>query len=153
MGMTQALPVPDKSLFFTCRMCVRMAEQWEKGEKVCHLKCGGPRKGLTFPQYAGPLTATYLRDHCFVCGSPAEMRVAVKTEGLPNLQELGICMRHLIFVGTNADELKAKPEPDQLGIVQSTKIVPVDIYTLTGIDPVKDLGFEPEKKEGENAGT
>jgi hypothetical protein len=139
--MSQSLPVPDKALYFVCRMCRHMAEQWDKGEKVCHLKCGGPRKGLTFPLYSGPMTRSYLRDHCFVCGNPAEMRMEVK--GVP--QDLGICLKHLAIFGVDEKTLNAPP--DSFGVVKDSIIKKVDVREMLGIDP-KDLGFkEPEKKE------
>lgn len=144
-GMPNNLPVPDLSLYFICRFCTNMAEQWDKGVKVCQLKCGGPKKGMSYPLYKGPMTAPFIQAHCFVCGEHAEMRMEVKaTPDSPKvLFDLGICLRHLpIF-----DPSQSKPaHPAQIGIVQETKIVPVDFYKMAGIDP-KDLGFKDEEKK------
>lgn len=145
---TNNLPVNDRSLFFICRMCTNMAEQWDKGQKVCQLKCGGPKKGMEYPLYKGPMTASFIQAHCFVCGDTAEMRVEVKEriDAPTRLFDLGICLRHLHIVGVDPDSLKKPLHPDQVGIVQDTKIVPVDFYKMVGIDP-KDLGFKDEEKK------
>lgn len=97
------LPIPDDHLVFVCRYCTKLAEMWDKGEKVCHLQCGGPKKGMTFPLYQGPMTWSYLRDHCYVCGDPAEVRVEI---GLQQ-RDLGVCKKHLPFaVGAKVVEDK-----------------------------------------------
>ncbi len=154
--VVNGLPVPDKSLYFVCRMCSRMAEQWAQGQKVCQLKCGGPKKGLAYPMYHGPMTGNYLKSHCFVCGSPAEMEITVNPDGVtPDVQKLGICHRHLIHVGVDPEQVKGapKPEADQIGVVQETRIVKVPLYNMLGIDPQKDLGFQaPEEKTDASQG-
>lgn len=75
------LPIADPSLFFVCRLCARMAEQMAQGASVCRLACGGPRKGLVYPEYLGPLTASWLRGNCVVCGAFAAHRVEVHGKG------------------------------------------------------------------------
>jgi hypothetical protein len=60
--------------------------------------------------------------------------------------ELGICKRHLIFLGVEPEKMEKPPAPEQLGIVESSQIERVSIYDILGIDPVKDLGFEPEEE-------
>ena len=144
MSNFKGLPVPAKELVFVCRMCSRMAEQWAKGQKTCNEPCGGPRKGMTFPLYSGPMTPSYIKDYCFVCGEGADMTASVQEEtgGL----ELGVCKRHLVFLGIEPEGLEKPPTPEQLGVVESSEIVPISLYDLMGIDPVKDLGFEPEEE-------
>jgi hypothetical protein len=146
MSDFKGLPIPAKELIFVCRMCSRMAEQWAKGQTQCAEKCGGPRKGMTFPMYRGPMTSSYIRNYCFVCGECADMTATVQEEdaGL----ELGVCKRHLIFLGIEPEKLEKPPAPEQLGVVQSSQIERVSLYDLMGIDPVSDLGFEPEPEEG-----
>ena len=142
MSNFKGLPVPAKELMFVCRMCSRMAEQWAKEQKTCNEPCGGPRKGMAFPMYRGPMTPSYIKNYCFVCGEGADMTATVQEEdaGL----ELGVCKRHLVFLGIKPETLEKPPAPEQLGIVESSQIVPISLYDVLGIDPVKDLGFEPE---------
>ena len=54
------LPVGPPDLVFVCRMCTKLAEQLSQGADRCRLKCGGPKKGMAFPMYAGPLTDRWL---------------------------------------------------------------------------------------------
>jgi hypothetical protein len=145
MSNFKGLPVPAKELVFICRMCPRMAEQWAKGQKNCHEQCGGPRKGMTFPMYNGPMTPSYIKNYCFVCGECADMTASVQEEsaGL----ELGICKRHMTFLGIESEKLEKPTAPEQLGVVESSQIKEVSLYDLFDIDPVNDLGFEPEKPE------
>jgi hypothetical protein len=148
MTTMSSLPVPDRSLMFICRFCANMAEQWDKKLTICQLKCGGPKKGLQFPLYKGPMTATFIQSHCFVCGDKAEMRVEVKEslDAPARLFDLGVCLRHLPFAGVDPSTIQKPVHADQMGIVQETKIVAVDFYKMAGIDP-KDLGFKDEEKK------
>lgn len=138
-----SLPVADPSLFFVCRFCTRMAEQMDKGQKVCALRCGGPRKGMTFPLYEGPVTRSFLKSHCYVCFRDAEMMVAVK--GI--VGDLGICKAHLPFAGVDPASLETPPKPHEIGVIQTVRLTPISFYDALGIDPVRDLGFEKEKGE------
>lgn len=148
------LPVPDRSLFFICRLCTKMGEQWDKGIKTCQLKCGGPRKGMAFPEYAGPMTPTYRESHCFVCGMPAEgkieVQVSYRSPGLlriPDPKTLGICKKHLRFaVPGNAVEHPLLGTASDAGLIQRQVVTPVPLYEALGIDPVKDLGFNEQEE-------
>jgi hypothetical protein len=119
-----------------------MAAQWAKGHKTCNERCGGPRKGMTFPMYNGPMTPSYIKNYCFVCGECADMTAAVQEEsaGL----ELGVCKRHLVFLGIEPEKLEKPLAPEQLGVVESSQIESISLYDLMGIDPVNDLGFEED---------
>ena len=125
------LPIKDPALFFVCRFCVVMAEQWDRGERVCHRQCGGPRKGRTFPLYRGPMTEDYLRWHCFVCGNSAERYIKVSS----GTRELGICVKHFPFAGIPPE---AEQKPEDAGVITKIEKKIVPINEVLGIDP-KDL--------------
>lgn len=107
------LPVADPSLFFLCRLCTRMLEQIEKGIKVCQYECGGPKKGLAFPFYQGPLTSGAIGMNCFVCGQEAELKLKVERQDpafvLPIIRELGVCKKHLVHAGIDPKDFD-KPQ-------------------------------------------
>jgi len=141
--VTPALPVADRSLFLVCRMCARMGEQAALGSAVCRLACGGPRKGLAYPEYRGPLLDSWRRNHCVVCGGIAAHRVEVHGRG-----EVGACAKHLALLLPPG----AGAPPAEAGPATSPRLVRVSLYDLLGIDPVRDLGFAPEA-EGPANGT
>lgn len=132
-----ALPVGDPSLYMVCRMCTRMAEQVEQGRINCHLECGGPRKGMAYPLYRGPLSVSWIRDNCVVCGDPAQKRLEVHGQG-----EVGVCLHHIALL-LPPDVLVT--EETETGVVTSTRKRRVSIYEVLGIDPINDLGFTPEQ--------
>lgn len=138
MPDSSATPAPlvaDPSLFFICRMCARMADQIAQGSTVCRLACGGPRKGRAYPEYRGPLPPSWLRAHCAVCGDPAAHRVEVHGRG-----EVGACAKHLALLlppGAGAPAAEAAPPA-------TPRLARVSLYDLLGLDPVRDLGFDPE---------
>ena len=145
MSDFKGLPIPAKELIFICRMCTRMAEKWAQGQTQCREQCGGPRKGMSFPMYSGPMTPSYIRNYCFVCGEVADLTASVQEDA--NGIELGVCKRHLTFLGIEPEKMEKPPAPDQLGVVESSQIKHVSVYDLFGIDPVNELGFEPEPEE------
>ena len=130
------LPVADSSLYEICRLCTKMAEQVDRGLDSCRLDCGGPRKGKAYPLYAGPLSESWRRSHCVVCGEPAQRRLEVHGKG-----EVGACLLHLGLL-LPPDALVA--EAAESGIVTSIRRR-VSLYEILGIDPVNDLGFKPEE--------
>lgn len=136
-------PVPDFSLFFICRFCLKMERQWGVS-RVCQFKeCGGPKRGRSFPLYEGPLTESYLRSHCVVCGSLAELQLQLEKE----VRSLGICRKHLVAAGVT-DKIPAQGTQD-IGIITKVEQTTTTLYDLLGIDPVKDLGFStPENEDG-----
>lgn len=92
------LPVTSvPGLIFICRMCERMAEQLAQGADKCHLDCGGPRRGRSFPLYKGPLTAGWLEEHCFVCDGTAAKTLRL-SGGLEVHRALGVCDRCVKWV-------------------------------------------------------
>lgn len=138
----EKIPVNDKSLFFLCRMCHRMAKAVENGETMCPFKCGGPKKGKTFPLYDGPMTQMYLEMHCFVCGCPAERYVEV--DG--GTRKLGVCTSHMRFA-VPEELLKAEDRPKEatdIGLIVATHREEIPLAEALGIDP-KELGFEEKK--------
>lgn len=81
-------------------VCATCERYWEGRE--CELPvpqctargaCGGPFSGMTFPQYAGPIT-DFTR-WCFVCAARATK--AVKVREMPRL--IGMCDTHLPMLG------------------------------------------------------
>lgn len=112
--MALVLPIKDPSLFFICRLCTKMAAQWEKGETVCHLKCGGPKKGMDFPLYQGPLPPATLAVNCFVCGQGATCKIKVTPAHTPFVlpRELGVCVKHLIHAGIDPKQID---KPQEIG--------------------------------------
>lgn len=82
-------------------MCVRLAEQIAQGADRCHLKCGGPRKGMLFPLYEGPLVESWLAAHCFVCGVDASQSFEIDAAHMSPVEKarrLGICPLHVRVV-------------------------------------------------------
>lgn len=78
---------------FICATCPRFWEGLAK-EATCTATdgCGGPLKGDTFHEYAGPIT-----DHtrwCFVCGKGGKHAVRVGR----SLRVLAVCQTHLGMV-------------------------------------------------------
>jgi len=105
-GTPHAFPVPIDNLFHICRFCRRMAEQWDHSGPLpdpdavaCMLPCGGPSKGMFFPLYHGPLTDTWIANHCVVCGDAADKIISAEGERL----RLGVCVKHLSYLGIRSD--------------------------------------------------
>jgi hypothetical protein len=90
-----------------------MVEQIEKEITVCQYKCGGPKKGLAFPFYQGPLTSGAIERNCFVCGGEAELKLKVErndpTLVLPIIREIGVCKKHLVHAGIDPKDFE-KPK-------------------------------------------
>jgi hypothetical protein len=108
-----ALPVKSiPGLIFICAFCERLADQLAQGADRCHLVCGGPRKGMDFPLYKGPLTPTWLEGHCFVCGTDATKQFQVRDPlRLGATRRLGVCEAHVRFVLPAQNSGDASPGP------------------------------------------
>ena len=131
--LTPGLPVPIPGLFDVCRMCARMAEQFDRGFESCARMCGGPSKGMAYPLYSGPLTASWIADHCAVCGELAERKLDVAGAGT-----VGTCLKHLgVLIPGKAADLPTDSVVVVPGRLRS-------LYDIAGVHPVEDLGFDPE---------
>jgi len=98
-----ALPVGPGDLVFACRMCTKMAEQIAQGATHCQLAlCGGPRRGLAFPLYAGPLTDGWFKQNCYMCGQPAAKKLRVKPLVGRAGRDLAVCLKCLPRIGPEA---------------------------------------------------
>ena len=127
------LPVNIPGLFDVCKMCARMAEQFDRGSENCALMCGGPSKGMAYPLYSGPLTPSWIADHCVVCGVVAERKLDVEGQGT-----VGACLRHLgVLIPEKAVDLPTDSVVVVPGRLRS-------LYEVAGVHPVEDLGFDPE---------
>jgi hypothetical protein len=116
-----------------------MAEQVAQGAERCQFDCGGPRRGKTYPQYAGPLTPEWTRNNCVVCGEPGDKRFHVHGQG-----EIAACRKHFAVL---FPEQALVDEQTETGVIVSSGPKRVSLYDLLEIDPVNDLGFEPESED------
>ena len=67
-----------------CSTCPLLHEAKAKGASGCKesvSSCGGPLRGLTFPDYKGPVSRDRFNEICLVCGSFENLRQAVYVQG------------------------------------------------------------------------
>jgi len=95
----------------TCASCPLLHE----GNGQCgKTKCGGPGKGLDFPDYAGPIPRELLVERCLVCGSGEVNHLIL---GLPT--KFSLCEAH-----KNVYAYVGQDDPEKIKLPVAVIVIP-----------------------------
>ena len=87
-----------------CSWCEHWHNNKERnGEAACGQDCGGPQKGIVFPEYKGPWKGNLARI-CFICGEEPGAMAEINGRGM-----LGVCSKHIGHMKKILERPNGKP--------------------------------------------
>lgn len=102
-----------------CAWCEHWHDAKRRGETVkCGKQCGGPKSGMTFPLYKGPMKSR-LGEFCFICGKSADAGLRLK-DGF-----IGVCNRMGPGGKTHLDMFKNMISAPGMKVVAKEIAVPI----------------------------
>lgn len=102
----------------TCRKYWRARQKGVPGDACLAKQCGGPIKGMAFPEYDGPITERKFSEWCFVCAEKSTYGVIVPEAD----RILGVCDRHVEYLH-KTEEAWVKPDKAGEGIKPAVAVV------------------------------